>query len=94
MLKSEVEDLRVQYEKEMQALIDFVESKIAPVRKSVQYAYEYESNGTTVSMSDKDIDQKLSQKMAQHVLHKSDRDLILGYRLGKVNIDQISHLLK
>jgi len=69
----------------------------APLRKSVQFSADHAVAAPAVDvtkMSREQMRAKLSEKIQAGTLSKSDKDLVVKFDVGKVQADQIAHLLK
>ena len=68
-----------------------------PLRKSVQFSADHAPAAPAVdvtTMSREQVRAKLSDKIREGTLSKSDKDLVIKFEVGKVKADQIAHLLK
>ncbi len=84
----------------MEALAQIVKGFMKPVRKAVtsvahlaKTAEETVTEGVS-SLSREDVKAKLRRAVENPKLSKSDRDLVYGFDVGQVKVEQIAHLLK
>lgn len=100
----ETKKLVKSYDEELSKFTKVMETAMTPVRKSVKNASDMRFIGRTGDesgsveeaprLTKKEVQAKLSEKISEGKLSKSDRELIYSYNIGKVSVEKIAHLLK
>lgn len=98
-LEKELASLKIEKDKQTEALNKLYEAYTAPVRKSLKFISDLPPSKVELpvdvkSLSKEQVTAKLSAKTRDPELKKSDRDLVSQYYAGTVKLEALEHLLK
>ncbi len=102
--ESEISSLRAQLAEQTDAvakLAQAVEVMTTPIRKSIKGLSDLrfvertteDKPSKSASLSKKEVQAALSEKVRSGKLSKADKELVMKYRVGGVDITKIEHLL-
>jgi hypothetical protein len=97
----EIEGLKKQLEEQNKALLQLAEVVATPIRKSVKGLSDLKfiertdetPPSKTATLSKKEVQAALSEKVRSGKLSKADKELVLKYSVGGVDLTKIEHLL-